>query len=447
MQFERFVKLQKYYLNEPVDPAIYKQGNSLGFFDNYSVEECENGGGSEPGEITYYHWNMTDNYICEGTSKVPLYYKQYGVTPDGPWTNVEPAEYMTGVPIAKSNVCGGQSHNTDDDYLTLGDSILPTATESTGSINFGESAKHYFDYDYNTGYIIGTIPSNSTTSSRWWAWGFGPDEDVKIGGGWRPSLTYNHQYTYSVVDNMAFHVNADSSWIIYRPLKTSNFTTIEKATLKSMVSNYLTSQGISYGYFPDSFFDILTFVDRNHLVVSGTLYNREGSSTVSWPTHYFMARINVVEDVIDNFHIEVYPHQYSGNHLVCVETVNPMSGHIIWNVMYSRYYDGEIVNDRNLQVFDISNFNYITNKNDTTATNVEYFYKNTKIICHNTDIIRLLSGGLGNYNTLTYVCDNSKQALFTYLTGTTMDSTFNVYSWGMDGEAVLYKYTAPPSNN
>lgn len=110
MNYHRYEKLQKHYLGEPVDPAIYKQGSSLGIAEYSSLASCENGGeGTDPEEVVFYHLNK-DGYICDGTNKVQRWSKQIGPTINGPWSDLTPAEYINGDVIETDSYdCGGSA--------------------------------------------------------------------------------------------------------------------------------------------------------------------------------------------------------------------------------------------------------------------------------------------------------------------------------------------------
>ena len=108
MYFQKFEKLQKYYLGQPVDPAIYKQGRSLGVADYYSIASCEGGGsGTDPEEMLFYRY-VEDGYVCEGTTKYVKIVKQQSTGQEGPWTNVVPEVYYVGEKIESQSLdCGG----------------------------------------------------------------------------------------------------------------------------------------------------------------------------------------------------------------------------------------------------------------------------------------------------------------------------------------------------
>ena len=107
MNYQRFEKLQKYYLGQPVEPSIYKQGSSLGIADYSSLASCEGGGSGTDPEPVYYYRIIQKGYICEGYDKYTKYVKQYAPYSDGPWNDVVPEEYFVGDLIeVNSTDCG-----------------------------------------------------------------------------------------------------------------------------------------------------------------------------------------------------------------------------------------------------------------------------------------------------------------------------------------------------
>ena len=107
MNYQRFEKLQKYYLGQPVEPSIYKQGSSLGIADYSSLASCEGGGSGTDPEPVYFYRIIQKGYICEGYDKYTKYVKQYAPYSDGPWNDVVPEEYFVGDLIeVNSTDCG-----------------------------------------------------------------------------------------------------------------------------------------------------------------------------------------------------------------------------------------------------------------------------------------------------------------------------------------------------
>lgn len=107
MNYQKFEKLQKYYLGEPVDPAIFKQGRSLGIADYSSLASCEGGGSGTDPEPAYFYRIIQKGYFCEGYDKYIKYVKQYAPYSDGPWNDVVPEEYIVGDLIEhQSTDCG-----------------------------------------------------------------------------------------------------------------------------------------------------------------------------------------------------------------------------------------------------------------------------------------------------------------------------------------------------
>ena len=109
MAYNRYVKLQKYYLGQPVEPAIYKKGDYVTTDDYDTLDDCMN----------EYIWIPTDKTICVNNGGVITKYTalQAYINPDTP---VEPAIYKPGDVIATTNCteedCAGPREKTILDF-------------------------------------------------------------------------------------------------------------------------------------------------------------------------------------------------------------------------------------------------------------------------------------------------------------------------------------------
>lgn len=114
--YSRYVKLQKYYLGQPVEPAIYKKGDYITTDDFDTLDDC----------LYDYIWIPTDKTICVNSGGVITKYVslQAYINPDTP---VEPAIYKPGDVIATNCTqedCPGPRERT---ILDLDEGTLTTS--------------------------------------------------------------------------------------------------------------------------------------------------------------------------------------------------------------------------------------------------------------------------------------------------------------------------------
>lgn len=117
MAYNRYVKLQKYYLGQPVEPAIYKKGGYVTTDDYDTLDDC----------MYEYIWIPTDKTICVNNGGVITKYTalQAYIDQDTP---AEPAIYKPGEVIATTNCteedCAGPREKT---ILDLDEGTLTTS--------------------------------------------------------------------------------------------------------------------------------------------------------------------------------------------------------------------------------------------------------------------------------------------------------------------------------
>lgn len=105
MAYNRYVKLQKYYLGQPVEPAIYKKGDYVTTDDYDTLDKC----------LNEYIWIPSDKTICVNNGGVITKYTALQAYID-PETPAEPAIYKPGNVIATTNCteedCAGPREKT-----------------------------------------------------------------------------------------------------------------------------------------------------------------------------------------------------------------------------------------------------------------------------------------------------------------------------------------------
>lgn len=133
-KYNRYEKLQKYYLGVPVDPPEYKQGALITIGGWETIEDCETEDLFLWKEIkneyicelsdTMRWYKISGEYICEGTSKYEKLKLQNKQDPNGDWVDAIPTQIKSGNLIENnSSYCGYGYHSPFDIYMydnTLG---------------------------------------------------------------------------------------------------------------------------------------------------------------------------------------------------------------------------------------------------------------------------------------------------------------------------------------
>lgn len=204
MNYQRFEKLQKYYLGQPVDPAIFKQGRSLGIADYYSLASCEGGGSGTDPEPAYFYRLIQKGYFCDGYDKYTKYVKQYAPYSDGPWNDVVPEEYIVGDLIEYNSTDCGYVPPTASTYLTFeflekGSMNLHIDVYSTENVQYRKNGGAWTSYAGSGG---ATINGEAGDKIEW-------------KGNWisqQTSSHYNHfnsDYRYKIYGNPSSLLNGD----------------------------------------------------------------------------------------------------------------------------------------------------------------------------------------------------------------------------------------------
>ena len=334
------------------------------------------------GYIVLTRWVADSGYACVNKDKYNREKKQLSTDNGVTWNDAIPYEYRAGSTLieADSEDC---ERDSSVDYMTLGDALIvaPYTSSTSPNLSFGD---YNYNYNFNNYYINGRVKP-SGESGRYEIFGFGPNGNIKIGGGWKPSGSF-YQFDYNLIGDMAFQINLNANAntgpiLRLRKILTSQWHRFEYNDFYNVVNNYMTSLGLS-GYV--NYFKLPTLITETKALCVGK--KLASNSNTSYVKYWFMAIVDIDENYqisgVSRFNYGENPDKYAGNTTggTCV-LVNNKTKHIIF-----QNREGD---DRKLYRYNLETLDLIDSKTFSyTGSNARDIY----ILPDEVDLVYYVSG-------------------------------------------------------